>query len=144
MGIFDFLFGSGKKKPEEIIIEEIATAEAEFWNDPLCDRTIEELFDDMRAIIARNFPEYEVQYEYKAYNLDISCHPACTPIQFMFQKNGKNVLAVVIVGQNTYKGMNVLGTKKLCEEAGIPYIRFFVGYPNKEEYVIERIKKYLA
>ena len=119
-------------------------AEAEDWNDPASDRTKEELLDDMKAIIARNFPEYEVQYEYKAYNLDRNCHPACTPVEFMFQKNGRNVLAVAIVGQNTYKGRNVLGTKELCEKAGITYIRFFVGYPNKEEYVIERIRKYLA
>lgn len=57
-------------------------------------------------------------------------------------KNGK-FLAVVLVRQNTYRGLNVQGTQKICEQLKIPYLRFFEEYPNKEEYVVSRIRKYL-
>lgn len=113
------------------------------WEDYSLQRSRSELLADFKDIIARNFSEYEVLYNYEARNLDIACHPACTPIEFLFKKNGKYVLAVVIVRQNTYRGMNVIGTRTICENLGIPYLRFFEEYPNKEEYVVPRIRKNL-
>ncbi len=97
-------------------------------------------FDD---IISRNFADYEVRRNVPASELMSDCHPACTPVQFMFYKDGKPVLAVVLVKENNYRGMNVLGTKRICDAKNITYIRFYHEYENDEAYVVERIRKYL-
>lgn len=97
-------------------------------------------FDD---IISRNFAGCDVRRNVAASELMSDCHPACTPVQFMFYEGGRPVLAVVLVKTNNYRGMNVLGTKKICDAKNIPYIRFYQEYENDEAYVVERIKKYL-
>ena len=55
-----------------------------------------------------------------------------------------HVLAVVLVRANTYRGKNVMGTKELCEQKGIGYLRFFVEMPNEPAYIIERTGQHLA
>lgn len=100
-------------------------------------------FNDFDGIIARNFPDHEVRRNVPASELQPGCHPACTPVQFLFYSGGKPVLAVVLVRTNNYGGMNVKATKKICEDLGIKYIRFYHEYENAESYVVERIKKYL-
>lgn len=137
MGLFDKLFGANKKVAPQREVD------SGFFEDWSYKRSREDLLAELKSMIDRNFADYEVICEYEASNLNSDCHPACTPIQFMFQKNGRNQLAVVVVRQNTYRGMNVLGTQKLCEMWNIPYIRFFEEYPNKEEYVVPRIQSYL-
>lgn len=119
------------------------TMNADTWRDYSLQRSRGELLADMKDMIARNIPDCEVVYDVPASQLDPWCHPACTPIQFMFKKNGAYVLAVAIVRNNTYRGMNVRGTQMICEKMRIPYIRFFEEMPNLEEYVIPRIKSYL-
>ncbi len=139
MGLLDKLFGAFKK--ENTV--SLTVDETDFFEDWSYKRSREELIAELKDMIERNFPEYDVIYDYPAFDLNPYCHPASTPVQFMFQKAGKNVLAVVVVKQNTYRGMNVKATQNFCEELGIPYIRFFEEYPNKEEYVVPRIKSYL-
>lgn len=97
-------------------------------------------FDD---IIGRNFADCEYRTDVPAAELLPSAHPACTPVQYMFYKNGAPRLAVVLVKRNTYNGMNVKGTKNICAALNIPYIRFFAEYPNEEQYVVNRIKENL-
>lgn len=136
MGLLNKLFGLN---PKENLIREtekvVETAKS--------SRSRAQLFEDMKLMIEHNFPEYQVLYKMNINRLDPECHPACTPVEFMFTKNGEYVLAVVIVRQNTYRGMNVIGTKKICEGLGITYIRFFEEYPNEESYVIPRIRENL-
>ena len=139
MGLLDSLFGKNKK--EDIVSQtDVVQTGFEDWS---AKRSREKLLAEMKEMLESNFQDYEIVFEYPASMLDSTSHPACTPVQFMFQKEEKNVLAVVVVKQNTYRGMNVVGTKNLCNERGIPYIRFFEEYPNKEEYVIPRIREYL-
>lgn len=100
-------------------------------------------FNDFDDIIVRNFPDHEVRRNVPASELKPGCHPACTPVQFMFYSGGEPVLAVVLVRTNNYGGMNVKATKKICEDLGIKYIRFYHEYENAESYVVERIKNNL-
>ncbi len=97
-------------------------------------------FDD---IITRNFSDWEVKRNLPASALMSDCHPACTPVQFMFYKDSEPVLAVVLVKTNNYKGMNVLGTKRICDAKNIPYLRFYHEFDNNESYVVDRIRKHL-
>ena len=138
MGFFDKLLGKNK----ETFVPQKQTEEVQFvdWSTKR-ERAV--LLAQMKEMLERNFSEYEIACEYPASMLNPNSHPACTPIQFMFRKDGRNVLAVAVVKQNTYRGMNVIGTQKLCDDMGIPYIRFFEEYPNKEEYVVSRVGRYL-
>lgn len=105
--------------------------------------TVEDQFPKFDAIISRNFADCEVRRNVPASELQPGCHPACTPVQFMFYRDSKPVLAVVLVRTNNYRGMNVVATKKICEELGIKYIRFYHEYENAEDYVVGRIKNNL-
>lgn len=89
------------------------------------------------------FSDYVIEKDVPASRLDASAHPACTPIQFLFIRDSRPVLAVVLVTQKNYRGKNVKGTQELCEKAGIRYIRFFMEYPNERDYVIDRVKSFL-
>lgn len=107
-------------------------------------RTVADIRDYFDNLVKTNFADEDFRIDVPAAELAPDCHPACTPIQYLFYKDGKPFLAVVLVQTNTYKGMNVKGTRFICERLGIRYIRFFASYPNEEIYVVERIKKYLA
>lgn len=100
-------------------------------------------FDKFDVIISRNFADCEVRRNVPAAELKPGCHPACTPIQFLFFKNSEPVLAVVLVRTNNYRGRNVVATKDICAEKGIKYIRFYHEYENEESYVVNRIKENL-
>ena len=100
-------------------------------------------FNDFDAIISRNFPDFEVRRNVSADTLQPGCHPACAPVQFLFYRDGSPVLAVVLVKTNNYRGMNVVATKKICENLGIRYIRFYHEYENAEDYVVKRIRENL-
>ncbi|MCR5207072.1 MAG: hypothetical protein K6C14_01165 [Eubacterium sp.] len=100
-------------------------------------------FYHFEEIIDAEFADYEVKKRVSAAELDPSCHPKCAPIQFLFIKNGTPVLAVALVRTNNYRGMNVVATKKIVEDRGIKYLRFFEEYANEKEYVVNRIKNNL-
>lgn len=94
-------------------------------------------------IFYENFPEYFIETNVSAKRFDAEAHPACKPISFLFSQNGAPVLAVVLVKGNTYRGMNVIGTKWICEDNRIPYLRFFTDRENLKSYVIERTRNHL-
>ncbi len=97
-------------------------------------------FDD---IIARHFADCTVRKNVPAAELKPDCHPACTPVQYMFYRDGRPVLAIVLVSRRTYNGMNVKGTKMICENLGINYERFYNDMENEESYVVNRIRENL-
>ena len=97
-------------------------------------------FAKFDRVISENFAGYEVKRNAPASELKPGCHPSCKPISFLFYKDGSPVLAVVLVRTNTYRGMNVVATKNICDELGIRYIRFYEEYNTEESYIINRIK----
>ncbi len=86
--------------------------------------------------------DYEIEREVSPEYFGVS--PNCKSIQFLFKKNGKDVLAVAIV---TYKNCThpaIKNVKNACLEKGIKYLRFIEGYPNKEHYVVRRVLEELG
>ncbi len=65
-------------------------------------------------------------------------HRKCKPINFLFSKNGKDILAVAIVTYSSITHPAVKNVKLECQNRGIKYLRFVVGYPNMEHYVVRR------
>lgn len=145
MGFFEFLFGKNKQPLPNFNDE----PKAEPVNAP-AKVASEMSADELKARIAKVFAEKltdtDVETNVSAgrlceiCGLDADVHPACTPVDFIVKKNGTPCLAIVVVRPNTYRGMNVIGTKDICEKAGVPYMRFFTNMTNDEQYVEERIK----
>ncbi len=65
-------------------------------------------------------------------------HRKCKPINFLFSKNGRDMLAVTIVKYSSISHPAVKNVKLACQNKGIKYLHFIVGYPNKEHYVVRR------
>ncbi len=65
-------------------------------------------------------------------------HRKCKPINFLFSKNGEDILAVAIVTYSSITHPAVKNVKLECKNRGIKYLRFIVGYPNMEHYVVRR------
>lgn len=65
----------------------------------------------------------------------------------IFDKNFKNILLLIELNDSTHNKISRkdrdLKVKKICDNANIKLITFYTKYPNKKEYVINRIKNEL-
>jgi len=104
------------------------------------DGTEEDYFE---SIFERYFDDYYIETKVPAYRYDTYAHPSCVPVDYLFVKDDKPVLAIVLVKPNNYKGKNIMGTLDILDRAGIQWLRFFRTWENAEDYVVERIKKNL-
>lgn len=98
-------------------------------------------FDSL--ITEGNFPGYKIERNVHAKVFDPSAHPCCMPITYLFSKNGKPVLAILLMNTNQYRSMIARGTYKVLNDSKIHFIRFFRSYDNEKSYVINRIKENL-
>ncbi len=96
-----------------------------------------------QLITEANFPEYTIERSVSPSVFDSSAHPSCFPISYLFKKDGRNVLAVLIMKDNQYRAMIAVGTYQILDEQNIPYIRFFKGWQNEKDYVLNRIRENL-
>lgn len=152
MGFWRYLFGRSKEKSVKFDTRPNQKHKG-LWQDndsaPVTQNFrsaygMEELRQRFSMLYRQNFPQYTILEDVPARQLWEGCHPACTPVQFLFCRGEQPVLAVVLVRANTYRGKNVMGTKELCEQKGIGYLRFFVEMPNEPAYIIERTRQHLA
>lgn len=90
-----------------------------------------------------NFPEYEIEKNVSLSVFDSSAHPKCFPITFLFKKSGSPVLAVFIMKEPQRNTMPVAGSKMILDENNVPYLRFYIGWENEKNYVLNRIKENL-
>ncbi len=96
-----------------------------------------------QLITEENFPGYTIERSVSPSVFDSSAHPSCFPISYLFKKDGRNVLAVLIIKDNQYRAMIAVGTYQILDDNNIPYIRFFKGWQNEKNYVLNRIKENL-
>ena len=90
-----------------------------------------------------NFPGYSISANVHAKSFDVTAHPSCYPISYLFSNGSQPVLAVLVMNKNQYRSMIAKGTYKVLDDNCIPYIRFFKGMENESGYVINRIKENL-
>ncbi len=97
----------------------------------------------LEAILARaldQIPGVTYRQEVPAAHIDPSAHPAAKPVTFLVYREDRPVLALMAVRDNTYRSMPVVGTQRLLEGQGIPFLRFFRELENADDYVLERIR----
>lgn len=120
------------------------TFPADYEFKPENVRSREQLLADLKRIVQANFKEYKIYYQVPASALEASAHPACEPITFLFEKDGVQQLALFVVRENNYRGMNVQGSKDICYDRGIPWIQLFEEYANDDDYVVAYLRHYLS
>lgn len=98
-------------------------------------------FDSL--IREENFPGYEITRNVHVRTFDPSAHPCCFPITYLFSKNGKPVLAVLLMNTNQYRSMIARGSYQVLKDQKINFIRFFRSYDNEMNYVLNRIRENL-
>jgi hypothetical protein len=87
-----------------------------------------------------NFQGYTIERNVHVNRFDPSAHPSCLPVSYLFAKNGTPVLAVYVMQRNHYRAMIAIGAYRVLEEQQIPYIRFFKGFRNEKQYVLDRVR----
>lgn len=80
-------------------------------------------------MIVELLPDADVQYMVEPSRLVRDASPDALPVHFLFSKENRPALAVVVVTSNGYNVSRVLKTKSLCESSGIRYLRIYAdGY----------------
>lgn len=127
----------GVKLPQNIIDELEGTDDKLYFVHKKDRRTETQIVSDFEKYYANAFfSDYEIARDVEP--TYFGAHPKCKPIQFLFKKDGKDVLAVAVLKYSSLTHPAVKDVKEACKKHQIPYLQFIVGYPNKEHYVVRR------
>ena len=80
---------------------------------------------EIAKLIQANFDTSQVRCMVPATTLSADAVPGALPVHFLFYKNGRPSVAVVVVTSMGFKTTRVLATKETCERQGIAYLRYF-------------------
>lgn len=91
------------------------------------------------ASIVKKIKEFPTQYQNELYrNIDIG----------IFDKTDMTPLLLIEINDKTHNNKNRIvrdnKVKEICKTANIPLITFYSNYPNKKDYIINRIKETLS
>ena len=94
-----------------------------------------------RPIIQANFPEYTIEENVPFEALVPGVRFQYPPYTFVMRKGGQIALVISLQSKYGYRK----GLHTMCEwKAQLKHINFFIEYPDRPEYVIDRIRKNLA
>ncbi len=146
MGLKDLFkkFSSKKEEEQQPVAnfdeQEFATQDEEYYTGDT--RTRHELFPYFKEIYSRaEFAGYEIMTKVPA--TSFGANPLCAPVDFLFKKNGRAVLAVMVISPAGWHHGAVTSVRQACESKNICVINFVEGYANKEDYIIDRTLQYL-
>ncbi len=95
-------------------------------------------------LFAQAAPDCRIAAQVSAETLNPAAAPDCAPVDFLFLRQDRPALAVSLLHQDTYRQKPFRTTKTAVEQAGVPYLRFFVDMANDPDYVLSRIREALA
>ena len=96
--------------------------------------------DYFRPIIQQNFPEYTLEENVPFATLVPGLTYYYPPYTFVMRKNGQIALVISLQSTKSYKK----GLHTMCEwKAQLKHINFFIEYPDRPEYVVNRIRENL-
>ena len=78
-------------------------------------------------LISENFDTKDVRCMVPATQIDPNASHDTLPVHFLFMKEGRPKVAVVIVTKGGYKHPYVLATREVCHKNGIAYLRVFAN-----------------
>ena len=124
---------------EEDLRELEGTLDEEWYLNLTDRRSQRELCADLERFYAHErFSGYYVMKNVRPESEYIGEDPRCKPVDFMFFKGSEPVLAVNVVPYTGISHMAIKNVRIACEEKGIKYLHFIVGYPNTEHYMVRK------
>ena len=94
-----------------------------------------------RPIIQANFPDYTLEENVPFAQLVSGVKYSYPPYTFVMRKNGQIALVISLQSKYSYKK----GLHTMCEwKAQLKHINFFIEYPDRADYVVNRIRENLA
>lgn len=152
MGLFDRLIREGAKA-----ITKAATDAIESVGDDICrgidsltervdnagyDNLEEEDVDrKLRAVLAKEFPQYEVREQVSPVTLGGTGR--FRPYDFGIYENDSPKLFIMVVYNNTCVQREYRWSKEQAASAGVPMINFVYAFENRMDYIINRLHQYL-
>jgi len=97
--------------------------------------------DKIRDIIASEFPAYELRENVSPTTLGGTGR--FMDYSFGVYEAGQPKLFMMIVGKTTCAHREYRWSKEQAEAAGVPMINFVEHYPNKIDYIVNRLHQYL-
>lgn len=95
----------------------------------------------LRAVLAREFPQYEVRQEVSPTTLGGTGR--FIPYDFGVYQNGEPKLFIMVVFNNTCRQREYRWSKEEAERAGVTMINFVYCFENRIDYIINRLHQYL-
>ena len=143
------LAGELKEKVGDIDLEQLKNSlnaqssessydESYFEEDPTDTRTCKE---KILEVLKNEFPDYEVGEEVSPRELGGT--GKFMDYSILVSKGGAPKLAIMIIGKTTASHREYRWSREFAEAKGIPFINFIHFYPNKIDYITQRLHKYL-
>lgn len=131
MGLFRSLFGG--KQPHQPVRRQSDS-------DPGRDD-----FAYFQDLYLRNFPEYEIRTNVPADQIDPSIQTVSLPVTFLFCRDGKPLLAVLLMDPHQdFDHRYSRVTERACRAKGLPFLRYFLTWRNDADYVVSRTRAGLS
>lgn len=106
-------------------------------------RTAEMLRQDVREYLSSSiFSDYEIEEMIPAEKF--GANRKCMPVDFMLKKNGKPIIAILILRSARRSHGAVTGTISAVSDNNIKYLGLTVGMPNTEFYIKRKILKIIG
>ena len=164
MGFLDNLISKSTKKMISDIAKSAVNAVSEEWNKATDNEALrpanaarstsedavpagyEALADAMamdkvKAVMQREFPQYEVREDVSPTTLGGTGR--FLPYSLGIYENNVPKLFIMQVYNNTCASRYYRWSKEEAAKAGVPLINFEAQYPNRIEYIINRLHQYL-
>lgn len=126
-----------KNKLDEIKLEE--EVESTYYEyDENDNRSARE---KILTVLKEKFPEYKVEEEYSP--TIMGGVGRFMNYSILVFKEDKPVLAIMLIGKTTTSHREYRWSRDFAKEKGITFINFINHYPNREEYIEQRLKNYL-
>lgn len=101
----------------------------------------EEVDDKLRAILSKEFPQYEVRENVSPETLGGT--GKFMPYSFGIYENSSPKLFIMVVYNNTCASRTYRWSKEEAAKAGIPLINFVYAFENRTDYITNRLHQYL-
>lgn len=164
MGFLDNLISKSTKKMISDLAKSAVDAVSEEWNKATGSETSRPVYaasgtsndtmpagyeafadamviDKIKAVMQREFPQYEVREDVSPTTLGGTGR--FLPYSLGIYENNVPKLFIMEIYNNTCASRYYRWSKEMAAKAGIPLINFVAHYPNRIEYIINRLHQYL-
>ncbi len=99
------------------------------------------VYDKLENCFSRHFSDYRVRMDVKPQEFGGNVH--ARNFTYVLYLDGDAKAVVMVTAHNHERKAEYRLAKQAAEAAGLPFINFFSHFDNREEYVFDRLSRYL-